>query len=314
MMRLHGTASENYQGSSTSKREIPRLKSLLNGPSIIFKSIFFKDIISPCKILWTPPKATSKRSTEYAKELIHAVERKVNCREETSIRLEKKRIRNEDIFIRARNIPKYCPLWENTLSHYLKPKKRFHGVQVVGPKVYVIKVDLETINFPPFNYNIFNPHLTGRLNIQGFSDTGEDVTTYFEGYSIENDKLGFLSSNWEDHPCLEDLTADDIVDIFHWLKLKPFRRILNKKPVNKRWSKLPLRVLKDIVNETEYQNDGRYVFMKWKERFVIDHAVDDEPVAGITYRGFYYIVHDKFTGEIEGFYHERGTAAFQRLS
>ena len=53
--------------------------------------------------------------------------------------------------------------------------------------------------------------------------------------------------------------------------------------------------------------------MKWKEKFLVPDALLMEGVDGASYDGFYYIVHDQVTGNIQGFYYHQDAEKFQQL-
>lgn len=70
--------------------------------------------------------------------------------------------------------------------------------------------------------------------------------------------------------------------------------------------------------ENQTQNEGRnylndrYIFMRWKEKFLVPDAFV-ENVDGASYDGFYYVVHDQLTGCMQGFYYHQDAERFQQL-
>ncbi|EGA83935.1 Vid24p [Saccharomyces cerevisiae Lalvin QA23] len=67
--------------------------------------------------------------------------------------------------------------------------------------------------------------------------------------------------------------------------------------------------------EKQFDNylNERFIFMKWKEKFLVPDALLMEGVDGASYDGFYYIVHDQVTGNIQGFYYHQDAEKFQQL-
>lgn len=61
----------------------------------------------------------------------------------------------------------------------------------------------------------------------------------------------------------------------------------------------------------DYLND-RFIFMRWKEKFLVPDAFI-ENVDGASYDGFYYVVHDQLTGNMQGFYYHQDAERFQQL-
>ncbi|POI35254.1 hypothetical protein CIB84_000996 [Bambusicola thoracicus] len=52
--------------------------------------------------------------------------------------------------------------------------------------------------------------------------------------------------------------------------------------------------------------NGDYVFMRWKEQFLVpDHTIKD--ISGASFAGFYYICFQKSAASIEGYYYHRSS-------
>lgn len=59
--------------------------------------------------------------------------------------------------------------------------------------------------------------------------------------------------------------------------------------------------------------DGDYVFMRWKEQFLVpDHTIKD--ISGASFAGFYYICFQKSAASIEGYYYHRSSEWYQSLN
>ncbi|XP_054958192.1 glucose-induced degradation protein 4 homolog [Pan paniscus] len=115
------------------------------------------------------------------------------------------------------------------------------------------------------------------------------LTTFFEGEIISK-KHPFLTRKWD---------ADEDVDRKHWGKFLAFYQYA--KSFNS-----------DDFDYEELKN-GDYVFMRWKEQFLVpDHTIKD--ISGASFAGFYYICFQKSAASIEGYYYHRSSEWYQSLN
>ncbi|SMN18022.1 similar to Saccharomyces cerevisiae YBR105C VID24 Peripheral membrane protein located at Vid (vacuole import and degradation) vesicles [Maudiozyma saulgeensis] len=182
---------------------------------------------------------------------------------------------------------------------WLRPKTSFSGYQISGYKRYKVTVTLHSVQMPSNNSMMIttNPHLCGTLTIKGLTQTNPQISTFFEGFAVtsNNNPCGFLSSSWPcDDPQLVPMTATDSIDMEHWLHFPSFKQ----------------KSLLDSQNES--YNEQRYIYMRWKERFMLPDPFEDG-IEGASFDGFYYIVHDQQLGIIQGFYYQEQAEKFQQL-
>uniref|UniRef100_A0AC11CXL6 GID complex subunit 4 homolog n=2 Tax=Bovidae TaxID=9895 RepID=A0AC11CXL6_SHEEP len=115
------------------------------------------------------------------------------------------------------------------------------------------------------------------------------LTTFFEGEIISR-KHPFLTRKWD---------ADEDVDRKHWGKFLAFYQYA--KSFNS-----------DDFDYEELKS-GDYVFMRWKEQFLVpDHTIKD--ISGASFAGFYYICFQKSAASIEGYYYHRSSEWYQSLN
>uniref|UniRef100_A0A8C9L0M6 GID complex subunit 4 homolog n=1 Tax=Panthera tigris altaica TaxID=74533 RepID=A0A8C9L0M6_PANTA len=127
-----------------------------------------------------------------------------------------------------------------------------------------------------------NSYLCGYLKIKGLTEEYPTLTTFFEGEIISK-KHPFLTRKWD---------ADEDVDRKHWGKFLAFYQYA--KSFNS-----------DDFDYEELKN-GDYVFMRWKEQFLVpDHTIKD--ISGASFAGFYYICFQKSAASIEGYYYHRSS-------
>lgn len=190
----------------------------------------------------------------------------------------------------------------HTNTAFLKPKMKFSGFQISGYKKYQVTVTLQTTHFPisgaGSNSGTVVPHLTGFLTIKGLTNYLPEISTFFEGYAVTDNAFGFFSSTWNK---LKDFTATDEIDLEHWLNFPSFKELFGEGKSN----------LHDGSYIEDYINK-RFIFMRWKEKFLVPDAFVDL-VEGASYDGFYYIVHDQLTGNVQGFYFHKDAERFQQL-
>ncbi|EPQ10143.1 Developmentally-regulated GTP-binding protein 2 [Myotis brandtii] len=132
-----------------------------------------------------------------------------------------------------------------------------------------------------------NSYLCGYLKIKGLTEEYPTLTTFFEG-EIISQKHPFLTRKWD---------ADEDVDRKHWGKFLAFYQYA--KSFNS-----------DDFDYEELKN-GDYVFMRWKEQFLVpDHTIKD--ISGASFAGFYYICFQKSAASIEGYYYHRSSECMLR--
>jgi hypothetical protein len=180
----------------------------------------------------------------------------------------------------------------NYISTYLFPGAQFKGVQSQEglsdtgahlanyqcPVVVTIQdCDLDSYRF------------SGFFEIQNLSADAEYLCTFFEA-EICGPRFPLLTRKWD---------TDEYVDSTHWSKFSgfaPYRDVFNE----------------DAFTVQPYAPESRYMFMRWKELFLVpDHRV--QQVSGASFNGFYYIQFDRLTGDIDGYYFYEASDPFQRL-
>ncbi|KAH8927839.1 hypothetical protein BT69DRAFT_1277606 [Atractiella rhizophila] len=155
------------------------------------------------------------------------------------------------------------------------------GTQTNGRKSYGVRVTILSVDTA-------HSKLDGYLSIRGLTRDIEELTTYFEGEILglptgdglhETDSLnqthdrgvGFLTPDW----------ATEAEDLKHWSRFPPFLPL--KQSAASSQSVLPEKYKYDPDKP-----NGKHVFMRWKEKFVVpDHTVTD--IRGASYEGFYYV-------------------------
>ena len=95
--------------------------------------------------------------------------------------------------------------------------------------------------------------------------------------------------------------ANQEADRDHWTKLNP-----------------ALAIETDLLDKfepsrTEYAfPSDQYIYMRWKEHFLVpNHKLTR--IEGASFDGFYYIIMDRFTGALEGFYYHISSEKYQKL-
>ncbi|SCU80087.1 LAFA_0B07426g1_1 [Lachancea sp. 'fantastica'] len=187
-------------------------------------------------------------------------------------------------------------------TSYLKPRKEYTGFQISGYKKNHVHVVLQTVDLPVQGCETACvPHLTGFFTIRGLTEHQPEITTFFEGFAATSNS-GFLSSDMPSQ--LKDLTAADSTDLEHWLNFPSFQEMC-------RDEKVASSIADGSYVHSEYL-EKRFIYMRWKERFLVPDAELDS-VEGASYEGYYYIVHDQLTGDVLGFYYHADAERFQRL-
>ncbi|SCV01852.1 LAME_0G18932g1_1 [Lachancea meyersii CBS 8951] len=188
-------------------------------------------------------------------------------------------------------------------TSFLKPRRQYTGFQISGYKRNHVHVVLQTVDLPVNGSETAGaPHLTGFFTIQGLTAHQSEITTFFEGFAA-TENSGFLSSSVPHN--LKDLRANDTIDMEHWLNFPSFKGMCcNDKTVAS-------TILDGSYVHSDYLRK-RFIYMRWKERFLVPDA-DLDSVEGASFEGYYYIVHDQLTGNIFGFYYHKDAERFQRL-
>ncbi|KAI9139741.1 vacuolar import and degradation protein-domain-containing protein [Paraphysoderma sedebokerense] len=167
------------------------------------------------------------------------------------------------------------------ISSALYSGAKFEGKQKSGVNEYDVKVAIQHVNFK-------ESFLCGYLHIAGLTEEYPYLTTFFEA-EIIGPHHSFLTRKWD---------ADENVDRQHWSRFAPF------KPYEK------------IFNQDGFTfdvNDSDYLFMRWKEHFLVpDHKI--QSINGASFAGFYYIMYRLSTGTISGLYYHRSSEWFQELA
>uniref|UniRef100_A0A6I8P9H5 GID complex subunit 4 homolog n=1 Tax=Ornithorhynchus anatinus TaxID=9258 RepID=A0A6I8P9H5_ORNAN len=159
---------------------------------------------------------------------------------------------------------------------------KFRGHQKSKGNSYDVEVVLQHVDME-------NSYLCGYLKIKGLTEEYPTLTTFFEGEIISK-KHPFLTRKWD---------ADEDVDRKHWGKFQAFYQYA--KTFNS-----------DDFDYEELKN-GDYVFMRWKEQFLVpDHTIKD--ISGASFAGFYYICFQKSAASIEGYYYHRSSEWYQSLN
>ncbi|KAH7583433.1 uncharacterized protein HLK63_K12001 [Nakaseomyces glabratus] len=263
--------------------------------------------------------------------LQHLIDR--SSSESLPLKKKKKYIMNDRSSYTTVSVPRYVtPTHKNTTqTNFLRPRLEFSGYQLSGYKRYQVNVSLKTVDLPTVESGntTTTPHITGYLTIKGLTSQHPEITTFFEAYAVEHNELGFLSSQWPEENNYEPYKSDDQTDLEHWLNFPAFRELFIAQHANlvkedeeatpdfkkKRQS---INTLAELFMENQTQNEGRnylndrYIFMRWKEKFLVPDAFV-ENVDGASYDGFYYVVHDQLTGCMQGFYYHQDAERFQQL-
>jgi len=158
---------------------------------------------------------------------------------------------------------------------------RFVGSQKSKGNCYDVEVTLQHVDLE-------NSYLCGYLRINGLTEEFPVMTTFFDG-EIISERYPFLTRKWE---------ADEEIDLKHWKKFDSFVQFT--KTFNS-----------DEFDYKELQKSD-YVFMRWKEQFLIpNHKIDR--IDGASFAGFYYICFQKSTATIEGYYFYKTSEMYQSL-
>ena len=165
-----------------------------------------------------------------------------------------------------------------------------------------------------------NAYLCGYLKIKNLTDEYPEMVTFFDG-EIISDKHPFLTRKWD---------ADEDVDKKHWVgRYKTVGKdIIFENNTNFLQGKFlafcqySKNFNSDSFNYEELKKTD-YVFMRWKEHFLVpDHTIkvinadtsmpifmiySNQDINGASFAGFYYICFQKSTSSIEGYYFHRNS-------
>ncbi len=140
----------------------------------------------------------------------------------------------------------------------LYPGALFNGTQKSGRSTYDVSVRI-------VNVDLHASMLCGYLNIRGLTEDWPELTTYFDA-EIIGAEHSFLTRKW---------SATEADDIKHWSRFRPFKQLQRKMDRSE--------LTFDHLNKP-------FVFMRWKERFLVpDHRVRERDINGASYAGFYYV-------------------------
>ncbi|GAA5890228.1 hypothetical protein JCM6882_008761 [Rhodosporidiobolus microsporus] len=146
----------------------------------------------------------------------------------------------------------------------LHPGASFHGVQRSGRNSYEVTVKIDDVHLD-------EGRLCGTLEIKGLTPELDSLVTFFEGEIVGEPGLpGFKTGKYG---------ATEADDMKHWRRFPAFTR-----------HRLENQLVKPDLNLRSARNKP-YVFMRWKERFVVpNHRIRD--IHGASYQGFYYVLLD----------------------
>lgn len=133
----------------------------------------------------------------------------------------------------------------------------------LSPSAYVrLRFERSTwLNEPSFQDVDFNSaFLCGYLCIRGLTPEFPQLTTYFDS-EIIGSRHGFLTPN---------ALAEEQDDIRHWQRFPPFRHVKHE-------LRQPRLTIPD--------RDRGAVFMRWKERFLVDDPNRIEKINGASFEG-----------------------------
>ncbi|KAJ2546253.1 GID complex subunit 4, VID24 [Coemansia sp. RSA 1933] len=169
-----------------------------------------------------------------------------------------------------------------TPCHHLYSGSRFSGTQSNGTRSYMVTVTLKYVDMGV-------PELCGHFTIRGLTNELPKLTTYFDAQIIGAAGNSFVTSQW-------DATVD--TDRTHWGFFPAFRQ--HRSTFDSGDSAYRLRL------------SDRYVFMRWKERFVVPNYKLSR-INGASYDGFYYVCYDRVEESITGYYFHRDSDNYQCL-
>lgn len=151
----------------------------------------------------------------------------------------------------------------------LYPGSIFRGKQTSGRSSYEVEVRILDVDFA-------SSTLSGYLSISHLTDTHPKLTTFFSG-EIIGPTYGFLTGT----KYYAQATEQD--DLRHWSRFDRFHQVRGQL----RRPGLTMNEMERVKPGGDLRERG-YVFMRWKERFLVpDHKVRD--ISGASFAGFYYL-------------------------
>ncbi|KAJ2776832.1 hypothetical protein H4R18_005462 [Coemansia javaensis] len=169
-----------------------------------------------------------------------------------------------------------------TPCHDLYSGSQFVGTQSNGMRSYSVTVALKYVDMGV-------PELCGHFTIRGLTSELPMLTTYFDAQIVGTGGSSFITNQW-------GATID--TDRCHWGLFAPFQKY------SARFDR------KDFAYRLGPAD--RYVFMRWKERFVVPNYRLSR-INGASYEGFYYVCYDKEHSLITGYYCHKDSDSNQRL-
>ncbi|KAJ2347661.1 hypothetical protein IWW50_001105 [Coemansia erecta] len=169
-----------------------------------------------------------------------------------------------------------------TPCHDLYSGSRFSGTQSNGARSYIVTVLLKYVDMGV-------PELCGHFTICGLTNDLPKLTTYFDAQVVGTDKYSFITNQW-------DASID--TDRTHWGFFPAFR------PYRNRFDG------RDFAYRLKMSD--RFVFMRWKERFVVPNYKLSR-INGASFDGFYYVCYDRVEGTITGYYYHKDSDQYQCL-
>ncbi|KAL3898451.1 MAG: hypothetical protein SGCHY_002734 [Lobulomycetales sp.] len=174
----------------------------------------------------------------------------------------------------------------------------FRGDQRSGRSCYDVQVDIQDCDV---NAGL----LSGYLSIKGLTEDWPTLCTFFQG-EIIGPHHEFLTRKWES-------TAR--IDLEHWSRFpafSPYEKAFHEQGRLPQGSREGTQTPAGgaLVHDC-FTSD--YVFMRWKEMFLVpDYRI--KSISGASFAGFYYIMYQRSTGCIDGFYYHENSERYQRLT
>eukprot|EP00798_Chlamydomonas_sp_ICE-L_P015675 gene15672-21779_t len=188
---------------------------------------------------------------------------------------EEESLQEPSLSVRELKIPGPCS--------FLSPGQSFYGSQRMSSSLgraaedWEVVVKIQSV-VPSSGY------VCGLMEARNVPNARAPITTFWEGEIVDNINHTFFTHKFG---ALHD------TDLLHWRKFSGF-------------------------NDLAVQRDGRStalescgsIYMRWKETFFVDPSES----CMLTIQGFYYIMMDRQSGVINGFYYDPNSTPFQRLS
>ncbi|CAI4063367.1 hypothetical protein SUVZ_07G3020 [Saccharomyces uvarum] len=195
---------------------------------------------------------------------------------------------------------------------FLRPGLRFGGSQSSKYTYYTVEVKIDTVNLPLYKTShSLDPHVTGTFTIRNLTPVLDKVVTLFEGYVITYDQYPLCSLHWPAEEPFDPYMAQRESDCSHWKRFGHFSA--------GKWSPTQRNFGQYDYETSEFMNQ-RYIYLKWKERFLLDNEDQDNltlndiyHLDGASFEGFYYVCLDQATGSMEGYYYHPACELFQKL-